>query len=218
MKAMKAKNAGKEKPWNRIIAFFSERDRREWVNTSKFTALTLAIFLALNYSLGNLFSIAWLEYANAWLSKTLLNLFGYNTTLLSYPVELLSEGVRAEINYLCTGKTEISLLIAATVSSIGISARKRMLGAAGAVLAVLLFNPVRITATMIFLIRKEVSTANLWHSILFRLSLFAVIVGYYFAWFYWATRKTKKKPRKQKPENKNQEKNQKTRTRFPSWV
>jgi exosortase/archaeosortase family protein len=119
----------------------------------------------------------------------LLGLFGqpaavsFNETAL---VQVQSGHV-IEISDLCTGLTEMLVIVGAIIASIGISWRKRLIGAAAAAIIVVLLNLARIVFTALLIIgTSDLAIIDFVHNILFRVFLFVSIAGIYIVWFYWA--------------------------------
>lgn len=104
----------------------------------------------------------------------------------------LSTGIKIEISYLCTGMLELIVLIAAIIASHGISWKKRAIGIFSAIIIAPIFNLLRIIITILVILNSNsIELIDLTHNILFRIILFLVIVGIYFAWFLWATNQLK---------------------------
>lgn len=122
----------------------------------------------------------------------ILNLFGIRGTVSVQEAAIISlqNGQQIQISGLCTGIEELIILVSAIIASIGISWKKRIIGAiAGAIIAVA-FNYLRITATIfIILSTSDLGIIEFTHNILFRIFLFATIAVSYIAWFQWAVKK-----------------------------
>jgi exosortase/archaeosortase family protein len=109
------------------------------------------------------------------------------------PVLLLLPNLSIQISFLCTGLVELMVLVAAILASFGIDFEKKWKGIIGAIATVLVFNALRIIVTSLLIQNTTRELADLAHDLLFRISLFVVIVGFYGLWFYWATGKLKTK-------------------------
>lgn len=161
----------------------------------KFLAGTALVFAALHIVFSLLVPLWLVEAFYANLAVFLAGIFGLHGGIITAPGEepvlifLLGVGMPVSISYLCTGLLEMLLLVAAVAASFGIEIRKRMLGIAGAVAATMLFNILRITASILLIAYAGLGIAELGHEILFRLFLFVTIAGYYTWWFRWATGK-----------------------------
>ncbi len=111
----------------------------------------------------------------------------------------LEAGPSIEISELCTGRIELLIIVGAILASIGISWRKRLIGAAAAAAATTAFNYIRIFSTSLLILNStDLSLIELTHNILFRAFLFLVIVVAYVVWFYWAVSSEVQKVQKKK--------------------
>ena len=143
----------------------------------RFAALTLSIMVASYVALG-LFSFP-LSFIAAALPQQLLGAVGVETSLVfsGGSHHLIAEGWDAEINEACWGRIELAVLFAVILASENRALKKRLEGVAiGGALAVLAFNPLRVTISLLTL-------DEFVHDVLFRASLLLAIVGYY-AWWY----------------------------------
>jgi len=61
-----------------------------------------------------------------------------------------------------------------------------MVGVFGALVGVFAFNQLRVVASAMQLLNTNVEIADLTHNVLFRVFLFIVIAGMYWAWLDWA--------------------------------
>lgn len=83
----------------------------------------------------------------------------------------------AEINEACWGRLELAILFATIIASEDRALHKRLKGVLGGTLiTLLLFNPIRITASLITL-------NEFVHDALFRASLLIMLVAYYALWY-----------------------------------
>jgi len=99
----------------------------------------------------------------------------------------LQPGQAIAISDLCTGLTETLVIVGAIIASIGISWRKRLIGAAAAAIIAALLNLARIVFTALLIAGTgNLAVVDFAHNILFRVFLFVSIAGIYIAWFYWA--------------------------------
>ncbi len=150
----------------------------------------------------------------------ILNILGIKGSIaLQEPVLItLASGAKIEISFLCTGLMELFVIISAITASQGISLKKRAAGIAAALVIAPLFNLFRIIATILLILNTQsIGLIDFTHDILFRITLFAVIMGIYTVWFLWAVNavKTGKKsngPEKEKflPKKENDFKKSKT--------
>ncbi len=154
------------------------------------------IFLMLcivSYSLLTIFSKAFpLQFYENLVAQGVLfflNLIGINGSIaLQEPVLItLAGGAKIEISYLCTGLMELFIIISAIIASQGISIKKRAIGVAAALVVAPAFNLFRIIATVLLILNtKSIELIDFTHNILFRITLFVVIMGIYTVWFLWA--------------------------------
>jgi exosortase/archaeosortase family protein len=93
------------------------------------------------------------------------------------------------ISWLCTGITEIIILMSAIIASFGIAWKKKLLGVLGAIIAGLLFNFLRIWITINIILTQEAQVFEFAHDLLFRLILFLYIIVFYVIWFYYSNKK-----------------------------
>lgn len=98
------------------------------------------------------------------------------------------EGKTIIISSLCTGALEIIILVSAILASFGVTWRKKIAGVIAAVILGIIFNLLRIDATINIILSQNIQTVELAHDFLFRIILFAYIVAVYVIWFYWAAR------------------------------
>lgn len=99
----------------------------------------------------------------------------------------LQNGKSIEISELCTGRTELLIIVSAIIASLGIDWRKRAIGAVAAGLITILFNFFRIfIAAVLILGASDIALIEFTHNILFRVFLFFTIAVLYIGWFYWA--------------------------------
>ncbi|MDO8627967.1 MAG: archaeosortase/exosortase family protein [Candidatus Diapherotrites archaeon] len=155
--------------------------------------LAFFIIFALLYTTTQFYLIG-VETLFAEILNSLLQLIGISGKISVHASEqvvwLILEKATIQISFLCTGLAELFVLWAAFGASFGIPREKRILGCLQAVAVVLVFNVVRIFATTILLLNSGAEFADLAHDLLFRVSLFVVIAGFY---WWWLNRKTLRK-------------------------
>src|SRR3989338_1468668 len=98
-------------------------------------------------------------------------------------------GPKIVFNFLCTGSTETIILLSAIFATFEIEWKKRLVGAAAGIVAVFAFNLVRIFVTVWSILTQPLGVVGLWHEVLFRIFLFVVIAGLYWAWLRWSRKK-----------------------------
>ena len=163
-------------------------DRLDAVKTGRFLLFFIVVYIFIS-SIVSLVPITAVENAVSQAELGILGVFGFqgNVSVQESAVIFLQNGVQIQISELCTGLQELFILVSAIIASIGISWRKRILGAIFGALVAVAFNFLRITATsLIILSSADISTIELAHNVLFRIFLFLTIAIAYIAWFYWA--------------------------------
>ncbi len=93
------------------------------------------------------------------------------------------------ISWLCTGVLEIIILICAIIASFGVNWKEKWAGIALAIILGIVFNIIRIWATINLIFSQNTATVEIAHDALFRIILFIYIAVVYIAWFYWAANK-----------------------------
>ena len=172
-------------------ALFGLKFRKEEKEKSaKFLLVFVIIYSLLYFGFNFIVPLEMFEFFIASAVMSLLGLMGVNGSIvLQEPVLILLEsGLEIQISYLCTGLMEIFIVIGAVLASLGIEMRKRIIGVIAGVVFAFVFNIFRIVATIfIALGNPESLVLELAHDVLFRITLFVVIAGFYIAWFLWAT-------------------------------
>ena len=119
-----------------------------------------------------------------------LKLFGFSGSIdaANEPVRIIldASAIPIAISYLCTGLMEIAIIASAVLASFGISLQKRIVGVAAGILAIIIFNFIRILASVLIILWFGLDIGGFSHDLLFRIFLFIVIAGFYFAWMKWA--------------------------------
>jgi len=168
--------------------------KRELGASAKFLAAFFAIFFLLNIFL-LLIPLALIESIAAFLASFALQAFGIKTQVMfAEPVKLmLNNTFEIEINYLCTGLLESTVLVSGILASLGIDWRKRACGALTGLLFVNALNIIRIVITALAIVNvKDAFLLDFIHNILFKLTLFVGIAGFYALWFCIATKEENK--------------------------
>ncbi|MFA4946503.1 MAG: hypothetical protein WC607_03130 [Candidatus Micrarchaeia archaeon] len=148
----------------------------------RFLATSLILLAAFYYALG--FVAEPLAGVTAALSQFALGALGEQTQLewSAGTPHLVNERIDAEIGELCWGRLELAVLAATILASVDRSRRQRLAGVAlGAVLALGVFNPLRIAVSARW-VNEFV------HDVLFRATLLALLVGFYALWYLALTR------------------------------
>ncbi len=165
--------------------------KKESIKTGKFLLGFGASFLALS-ALLFFVPLEWIEFFFAAATLLLLNALGFaGEIVFGEPVliQLQALSLPIAITYLCTGLLEAVVVVSAVAASFGIPAKKRIVGVALGLLAIVAFNVVRIVASILIIIFLGLDAGEFSHDLLFRIFLFATIAGYYFFWFRWVTKK-----------------------------
>ncbi len=167
-------------------------EKEDAVKTGRFLLYFVLIYLAFSFVLQ---SVIGLEAVELWVAGNvlgMLNAFGYAGTVSFEETALVSleAGPVIQISELCTGMMELFIVVGAIIASIGISWRRRLVGAGIAGIATILFNHARIVFTSLLILGTEdMAVISFTHNVLFRLFLFVAVAGLYIAWFYRAASK-----------------------------
>ncbi len=176
-------------------SFFSafRVDNSDAAKTGRFLVFFIVIYLTLSL----LVSLVPVTTIESWIANSelgILSVFGLegNVSVQETAVITLQNGTGIQISELCTGLQELLILVSAIIASIGIAWKKRIIGAVAGAIIVMLFNFLRITATVMLIVStKDLGTIEFAHNILFRIFLFATIAIAYIAWFQWAIKTEK---------------------------
>jgi len=87
------------------------------------------------------------------------------------------------VSQLCSGDVEVALLAALMLATFEVLLIWRVVGAVVGASVLLLMNPVRIAITLAITSGSGLETGDFYHSIIFRLFLFVLLVLCYFAWY-----------------------------------
>ncbi len=124
-----------------------------------------------------------LQPLTAWLAAAMLVPFG---AAHSQGALVFFKTLSVQVIPLCVGDIEIAVLTGAILSTADRPVRNRALGAAGAFVAVMLVNALRIAATMLAWDAWGLGAVELIHTLLFKLVLVVAIVGFYAVWYLGA--------------------------------
>jgi exosortase/archaeosortase family protein len=165
------------------------KDKKEHKKALFFLFLFILIF-SLSYLLFAKSPIVnYINYFFGFSSSALLSLFGVSNSFVfdsvtktsTIFVSKLAEPIT--LSFLCTGTLEFCLLVSAILSSVGISLKKRIIGALLSAPIIIFFNLTRIVITSLIIINGNLSFANFVHGFLFRLFLIIIVIGTYYVWF-----------------------------------
>lgn len=171
-----------------LFGFKFRKDEKE--KGTKFLLVFVIIYGLLYFGFNFIVPLEIFEFFIASIVMSLLGIAGVKGSIvLQEPVLILLEsGLEIQISYLCTGLMEIFIVIGAVLASLGIEMRKRIIGVIAGVVFAFVFNIFRIAATILIALgNPESLVLELAHDVLFRLTLFVVIAGFYIVWFLWAT-------------------------------
>jgi exosortase/archaeosortase family protein len=98
-------------------------------------------------------------------------------------MQVRGEDVDFVISRLCSGDVEIALLVSLLLASFDVLLVWRLVGALLGAVFLFLMNPLRIALTLLLTKDSGMETGDFYHSIIFRLFLFVLLVLYYFAWY-----------------------------------
>jgi len=104
-----------------------------------------------------------------------------NGNIVTMPVQ--GNLVDFEISRLCSGDIEIALLISLLIASLDVLLIWRILGSIIGSILLLAMNPLRIVVTLMITRDSGMGVGDFYHSVIFRLFLFVVLVLYYFIWY-----------------------------------
>ncbi|MAG22344.1 MAG: hypothetical protein CL943_03525 [Candidatus Diapherotrites archaeon] len=170
--------------------FALKLDKEEARKTGRFIISFVFVYLVLSFGLGALNAEAGTQN---FIANSVAGFYFGTVAMEDNPVVELESGTKIEISELCTGLTELFIITAAILASIGISVKRRVLGAIAAAAIVFSLNLFRIFATIAIIIAaNDMPLIEFTHNILFRVFLFISIAAIYMTWFYWAV--TKQKP------------------------
>ena len=165
------------------------RAGKDMMAAGRFMLLLAALFLALSFVV-SLVPLQWFEQFYASGTLAILSLFGMRgEVVLQEPVllKLSVFSIPIGFSYLCTGILELSLVWSAVLASFGIGIRERILGVAAGTAGLVIFNFLRIVASILVIYYFGLDAGSFSHDVLFRAFLFLTVAGFYYAWFLWAT-------------------------------
>lgn len=115
----------------------------------------------------------------------LLTLFGVPHVLIFSSPEpsIFVDNVEAQIKDLCVGHMEIALICSIILACDDRSVKSRVLGAFCSIPFVFFLNPLRISVVLFFGHYFSWPFADFIHDVLFRLTLFIVILIYFLIWY-----------------------------------
>ena len=173
------------------------KSKRGIANALRFASVFAATFLVFVYAVIPMTSPFWLGMGNfhaGAAGSILSSVFGLESAVdgnvITMPID--GDNVDFEITQLCSGDIEIALLASLLIASIDVLFIWRVLGALLGAGLLLLLNPLRIALTLWITKSAGMETGDAYHSLIFRLFLFVILVLYYFAWYrLFAKRKSR---------------------------
>lgn len=168
----------------------------------EFLVVFIALFAILTLVILPLTAPFW-EFLSDWnadATSGILSFWGVENDVLTNLVAMQvgPDVVIFEVTSLCAGDLEIALLFALILATPGILFWKKLAGAFIGTAILILINPFRIALTLFLTNTSDLETGELYHSIIFRLFLFALLVLYYLVWYRLAAREDKSRPKKKK--------------------
>ncbi|MCD4740338.1 archaeosortase/exosortase family protein [archaeon] len=134
-----------------------------------------------------------LQSFTALTSSLILFLFGINSIVIGTALTGIFS-MPVEVAPLCVGDLEIAVLVGAIAATEDRTHRERLLGIISGIAFVLFLNPIRIAMTIAAGVWWGFQTMDFIHSILFRITLVTVIIGFYVLWYLgWPSIKRKLK-------------------------
>jgi len=169
------------------------RSRKGVVKAVRFVCLFLASFLVFVCAVIPLSSSFWagMGVFHTQAASGILATFGTGSSVSGnvITIEVVGEDTDFAITQLCSGDIEIALLASLLVASIDVLLIWRLVGAFLGAGFLLLLNPLRIAVTLQITKGSGMEAGDFYHSLIFRLFLFVVLVLYYFAWYRLAARR-----------------------------
>jgi exosortase/archaeosortase family protein len=161
-------------------------DREEAKKAGRFVALFVFLYLFLSLVV---FAVIPEGHIQGFIANATAAFFGGTVSWGENPIVALSNGVEIEISPICTGMTELFIIAAAILASLGIEVWKRLVGAVLAAASVFALNLFRVVATTAAMLGDSLTAAELLHNVFFRAFLFVSVAALYVVWFYWAVKK-----------------------------
>ncbi len=168
----------KKRIFNTLLIKLNLMDKKI-VQVGKFVLILVFFYVFLSFLI-SFIPLEWIELITA----KAVAVFTGGKIVFQEPVLILFENYSIQISYLCTGLMEFIVLASAVIATGEITKEKKAIGVIGAGITTFLFNTARIIITVFLIKKTDLQTIELAHDLLFRISLFVLIAGYYFAWYY----------------------------------
>ncbi|MCX8190447.1 MAG: exosortase/archaeosortase family protein [Candidatus Diapherotrites archaeon] len=192
---MAKKSASKKKSPNTFIGHSWQRFSKQSLKKELLASAKFLIFFLISFSIifiiFSFLPIEIFEFFTAKISAAILEAVGYSTKIITdEPVKIIVNSKHTiEISYLCTGIIETIVVVSAVAASLGISLKKRLIGALAGAIFVNVLNILRIIVTIVAISNlKDIGFVDFIHNVLFRATLFVGIAVYYAVWFFASTR------------------------------
>lgn len=141
----------------------------------------LAVVSAVAYALLSLV-MPYLQCGTAVMTALVLSAIGMSASASGAIVQVQGLPL-VEIVPLCVGDLELAILLGGIAATEDRTLKERAWGVIGGTVFVLLVNPLRIALTLSAGVHWGMTFMDFLHSFLFRVTLVAVIVGFYVAWY-----------------------------------
>lgn len=163
------------------------KDRKSLVNAARFACVFAASFLIFLYAVIPLTAGLWqgLGAFHAQAAQAVLSFFGIPSSVSGnvLTLDVQGESTSFEISQLCSGDVEIALLASLLIATLDVLLIWRVAGILLGAGTLLLLNPLRIALTLAITRDSGIGAGDFYHSVIFRLFLFIILVIYYFAWY-----------------------------------
>jgi exosortase/archaeosortase family protein len=172
------------------------RDRGALRNSLRFLVIFALSFSVFMYFIIPATAGFWdsLGIFHAQATQGILSSFGVPSTVAKniLTMDVSGSPVDFEISRLCSGDIEIALLGALLLASFDVLFVWRAIGILIGSGLLILMNPVRISVTLLITRDSGMDAGDFYHTIIFRLFLFVLLVLYYFAWYrFFVKRKSR---------------------------
>ena len=164
-----------------------EKQKKVLIQVLNFLAIFISVYLILMSLTLLIVPLTLIEGYHAIASNEILKMAGIEGKIVfTEPVQILiGEQTNQQtilISFLCSGLIELIVLISCISATFNADLKKKLKGIALALVAWLILNPIRIALTILIALNASVEIAEIVHGILFKLSLFIIIIGIYFVW------------------------------------
>lgn len=163
------------------------KSKKSLKNATRFVAVFLLSFLLFLYVIIPLTGSFW-DGMGVWHAQavgSLLSAWGIESSVNGNILTMAVQGQNIDfvISQLCSGDVEIALLVSLLIASFDVLLIWRLGGALLGTILLLLLNPIRIAITLVITRDAGMEAGDFYHSVIFRLFLFVILVLYYFIWY-----------------------------------